>query len=355
MTGGERLTEGELARGNFVAPTVVRVPADSSLWTDELFAPIIAVATVGSLDEGIERANDTPYGLTAGLFAGVRQEIDRFLERIEAGVVYVNRAAGATTGAWPGVQPFGGWKRSGTAGKAGGGPYYLQQYLREQSRTDRQLTAAAAKRGHRRERPVGVTARRAGVAPEPARSCRRSIHTVGSPSCLAPARGRGTGDWATCSSRSRCRPGSRRASKLAPLGLYEPTSSAVTTRSNSTPRRRALAANEVAVDVGQDDEAVPLVQRGERRRRVGERRPVGHGRPEARPAPRRSHRRRTGRRPAAASPRARPGSASSGARTRHRFVGGVRLEQRLVVDAVRSRVHGRRASAIPVSQSMSVP
>jgi 1-pyrroline-5-carboxylate dehydrogenase len=49
--------------------------------------------------------------------------------------VYVNRSAGATTGAWPGVQPFGGWKRSGTAGKAGGGPYYLQQYMREQSRT----------------------------------------------------------------------------------------------------------------------------------------------------------------------------------------------------------------------------
>ena len=53
----------------------------------------------------------------------------------EAGVVYVNRAADATTSAWTGGQPFGGWKRSGTAGKAGGGPYYLQQYLREQSRT----------------------------------------------------------------------------------------------------------------------------------------------------------------------------------------------------------------------------
>jgi 1-pyrroline-5-carboxylate dehydrogenase len=50
-------------------------------------------------------------------------------------VVYVNRPAGATTGAWPGVQPFGGWKGSGSAGKAGGGLYYVQQYLREQSRT----------------------------------------------------------------------------------------------------------------------------------------------------------------------------------------------------------------------------
>ena len=97
--------------------------------------PLIVVRGVSSLDEAIRRANAVPFGLTAGLFAEDESEIDRFLDRIEAGVVYVNRAAGATTGAWPGVQPFGGWKRSGTAGKLGGGPYYLQQYLREQSRT----------------------------------------------------------------------------------------------------------------------------------------------------------------------------------------------------------------------------
>ncbi len=44
-------------------------------------------------------------------------------------------AAGATTGAWPGVQPFGGWKGSGSSGKAGGGLYYVQQFMREQSQT----------------------------------------------------------------------------------------------------------------------------------------------------------------------------------------------------------------------------
>ena len=47
--------------------------------------------------------------------------MNELLDRIQAGVVYVNRRAGATTGAWPGVQPFGGWKGSGTTGKAGGG------------------------------------------------------------------------------------------------------------------------------------------------------------------------------------------------------------------------------------------
>jgi 1-pyrroline-5-carboxylate dehydrogenase len=135
LTGGDRLTEGHQANGYYVAPTVVRVPDDSMIWTAELFVPLIAVRAVASLDEAIERANAVPYGLTAGLFAEHEDEVERFLDRIEAGVVYVNRLAGATTGAWPGVQPFGGWKRSGTAGKAGGGPYYLQQYLREQSRT----------------------------------------------------------------------------------------------------------------------------------------------------------------------------------------------------------------------------
>jgi 1-pyrroline-5-carboxylate dehydrogenase len=49
-------------------------------------------------------------------------------------VTYANRRAGATTGAWPGVNPFGGWKCSGSSGKGSGGPYYVQQFLREQSR-----------------------------------------------------------------------------------------------------------------------------------------------------------------------------------------------------------------------------
>ena len=128
-------SEGALGRGYYVEPTVVRVPPTSWVATSELFVPLIAVDVVDSVDEAITLANDTPLGLTAGLFSRDDAEIDRFLSRIEAGVVYINRRAGATTGAWPGVQPFGGWKGSGSGGKAGGGPYYLQQYLREQSRT----------------------------------------------------------------------------------------------------------------------------------------------------------------------------------------------------------------------------
>ena len=83
---------------------------------------------------GVARANGSEYGLTAG-FYGDAQETERFFATIEAGVAYANRPQGATTGAWPGHQPFGGWKGSGSTGKSAGSLYYLQQYLREQSQT----------------------------------------------------------------------------------------------------------------------------------------------------------------------------------------------------------------------------
>jgi 1-pyrroline-5-carboxylate dehydrogenase len=122
--------------GHFVAPTVVAdLPAAHRLERDELFLPFVTVTRVGSLDEAIAEANAPAYGLTAGVFSEDQAELDRFLDEIEAGVVYVNRRAGATTGAWPGTQTFCGWKSSGSTGKGGLGPYYLPQFMREQSRT----------------------------------------------------------------------------------------------------------------------------------------------------------------------------------------------------------------------------
>ncbi len=135
IVGGERITEGDFARGTYVQPTIAEVPLDSWIWKKELFVPFVAVAPYDDLDEALRLANDTEYGLTAGLYSQDRAEIDKWLSSIEAGVVYVNRRAGSTTGAWPGAQPFGGWKGSGTTGKASGGPYYVTQYMREQSRT----------------------------------------------------------------------------------------------------------------------------------------------------------------------------------------------------------------------------
>ena len=80
-------------------------------------------------------ANDSAYGLTAGVYSEDPAEVQRFLEEVHAGVLYVNRKAGATTGAWPGVQAFGGWKGSGSTGKSGLSMYYVAQFLRQQSHT----------------------------------------------------------------------------------------------------------------------------------------------------------------------------------------------------------------------------
>jgi 1-pyrroline-5-carboxylate dehydrogenase len=134
--GGEVLGDGDAARGYFPTPTIVTgLPLTHRLFREELFVPLLVVGEVDSLDEALEHANATTYGLTAGIFSGDQAEIRRFLDTIQAGVVYVNRRAGATAGAWPGIQSFGGWKGSGSSGKNGLGPYYVQQFMREQSQT----------------------------------------------------------------------------------------------------------------------------------------------------------------------------------------------------------------------------
>ena len=135
LTGGRRLTDGELAHGYFVEPTIIDgLPLDHPLFSEELFVPITLIGDVTTLDEAIALANRTEYGLTAGIFSEDDREIEQFFERIQAGVTYANRRAGATTGAWPGINSFGGWKASGSTGRGTGGPYYVQQFMREQSR-----------------------------------------------------------------------------------------------------------------------------------------------------------------------------------------------------------------------------
>ena len=136
LFGGDVLSEGEFAHGYYVQPAIVAaLPEDHPLVKQELFLPILVVSKVASLDEAMHHANDTTYGLTAGFFGEEDGEQQWFLDTIQAGTIYVNRAAGATTGAWPGVQAFGGWKGSGSSGKGIGGFYTLPLYMHEQSQT----------------------------------------------------------------------------------------------------------------------------------------------------------------------------------------------------------------------------
>jgi 1-pyrroline-5-carboxylate dehydrogenase len=136
LAGGTSLDGGIYAHGAYVAPTIVDgLPPSHGINKDELFLPFLSILRFTDLAAAIEDGNDVTYGLTAGCYAQDETELDLFLERAEAGVLYANRASGATTGAWPGIQSFCGWKGSAVTSKGGLGPYYLPQFMREQSRT----------------------------------------------------------------------------------------------------------------------------------------------------------------------------------------------------------------------------
>jgi 1-pyrroline-5-carboxylate dehydrogenase len=136
LVGGARL-DGDIARhGAYLAPTVVADAApEHEINRRELFVPLLSLQSFDALATAIDDANRSALGLSAGVYARDAAEVALFDERIEAGVLYANRPSGATTGAWPGFQTFCGWKGSGSTGKGGLGPFYVQQFMREQSRT----------------------------------------------------------------------------------------------------------------------------------------------------------------------------------------------------------------------------
>jgi RHH-type proline utilization regulon transcriptional repressor/proline dehydrogenase/delta 1-pyrroline-5-carboxylate dehydrogenase len=92
---------------------------------NECFGPVLGVVRAENFEKAVEIANQTPYGLTAGLHSLDEREQEYWAERIAAGNIYINRS---TTGAIVQRQPFGGWKASnfGPGAKAGGPNYVLQ-------------------------------------------------------------------------------------------------------------------------------------------------------------------------------------------------------------------------------------
>lgn len=123
VTGGERLIEGALAAGNFVAPTVFAgVSDDMRIAREEIFGPIISALPFDTLDEAVERANNTPYGLAAGVFTQNLATAHQLSRKIRAGSVWVN-----TYHAIDPAMPFGGYKMSGYGRE--GGAEHLDEYL----------------------------------------------------------------------------------------------------------------------------------------------------------------------------------------------------------------------------------
>ncbi len=131
LYGGNRISTQ--LNGYYVEPVVAELKNDDELVHNELFLPILAIIEFDDFNKAIEMANNVKYGLTAGLYTKNKNEIKEFSNKIAAGVVYINRATSATTGAVVGLHTFVGWKASGFTGKGSGSKYYLQQFMREQS------------------------------------------------------------------------------------------------------------------------------------------------------------------------------------------------------------------------------
>jgi betaine-aldehyde dehydrogenase len=109
VTGGERLTDGELAAGNFVSPALFAdVDPAGRLATEEIFGPVLAAIPFGDYDEAVAIANSVEYGLTASVFTRDLRTALAFSRDVDAGYVWVNETSRHFIGV-----PFGGVKNSG--------------------------------------------------------------------------------------------------------------------------------------------------------------------------------------------------------------------------------------------------
>ncbi|WP_372867061.1 betaine-aldehyde dehydrogenase [Pseudomonas sp.] len=127
LTGGERITAGEYAKGAYVAPTVFTDCTDSmTIVREEIFGPVMSILVYDSEDEVIRRANDTDYGLAAGVVTRDLARAHRVIHQLEAGICWIN-----TWGESPAEMPVGGYKQSGVGRE--NGLSTLEHYTRTKS------------------------------------------------------------------------------------------------------------------------------------------------------------------------------------------------------------------------------
>lgn len=116
LAGGGAYSDGPLAQGYFVAPTVVELDGPADVWTEELFGPVLAVRRATDADDAFALANDSDFGLSAAVFTQDLTRVMQAMETIDVGVLHVNSES---AGADPHV-PFGGAKKSGLGPKEQG-------------------------------------------------------------------------------------------------------------------------------------------------------------------------------------------------------------------------------------------
>ncbi|PLR40195.1 betaine-aldehyde dehydrogenase [Chimaeribacter coloradensis] len=127
LAGGERLTDGVLAQGAWVAPTVFSdCTDDMEIVQEEIFGPVMSILTYQTEEEVIARANNTTFGLAAGLVTRDLNRAHRVIHQLEAGICWIN-----TWGESPAEMPVGGYKHSGVGRENGLGT--LEHYTQIKS------------------------------------------------------------------------------------------------------------------------------------------------------------------------------------------------------------------------------
>jgi len=117
VTGGHRVTDGDLQHGHFFAPTVFAgVKPMDRIAQEEIFGPVLSVIPVDSYDAAVTAINQTRYGLSSSIFTRDANTAFRAMRDFETGIVYVNAG---TTGAETHL-PFGGWKETGNGHREAG-------------------------------------------------------------------------------------------------------------------------------------------------------------------------------------------------------------------------------------------
>lgn len=115
IVGGTRVTDGLLARGQFVAPTVIdRVGPESAAFQDEIFGPVLTVTRFHDQDEAVRLANGVQYGLANSVWSKNVDTVLQVAKRLKSGTVYANTTIDA-----PPQMPFGGYKASGVGREMG--------------------------------------------------------------------------------------------------------------------------------------------------------------------------------------------------------------------------------------------
>lgn len=126
--GGEIVLggNGNDEKGFFIEPTIIDgVKPGDTIEQEEIFAPVLAVIKAKDLDDALEIANGTEFGLTGSIYSTDQEKLEKARRIFHVGNLYLNRKS---TGALVGVHPFGGFNMSGTDSKAGG-PEYLLQFM----------------------------------------------------------------------------------------------------------------------------------------------------------------------------------------------------------------------------------